>query len=136
VLPEEIPDCPEHLDDIAKQEWGRVAPILQAAGILKVTDRAVLAAYCDVYSRWVAATKQIKRFGTVMKTKSGYVAQSPYLNIVIGSLDQMRKLASELGLTPSSRSRLQVTPSAPPNPLQLLLDRRRQRAEARARPAN
>src|ERR1022692_3138022 len=75
-LPSDIPDCPDHLDDIGKAEWARVAPILVASKILKVTDRSVLAAYCDTYARWVVARRQVTKFGTVMKTKSGYVAQS------------------------------------------------------------
>lgn len=108
-LPDGIPDCPGHLDEIAREEWNRIALMLVTSGILKQTDRAVLAAYCQIYSRWVEASKQLARFGMVLKTKTGYVAQSPYLNIVNSCLDQMRQYASELGLTPSSRGRLQVT---------------------------
>ena len=90
-LPPGIPDCPDHLDEIASEEWNRIAPMLATSGILKLTDRAALAGYCDIYSRWVCACKNEKRYGAVIKTKSGYVAQSPYLSIVNSCLATTRR---------------------------------------------
>jgi P27 family predicted phage terminase small subunit len=105
----EIPACPEHLDDEARAEWGRIAPQLHALGVLARVDRAALAAYCMCWSRWVEAETQLRKFGTVIKTAKGYPIQNPYLGIANTAVDQMRKFMTEFGMTPSSRSRVSAS---------------------------
>ena len=46
-------------------------------GVLTVIDRAVLAAYCQSYGRWVEAEEKLAETPTIFKTPSGYVQQSP-----------------------------------------------------------
>ncbi len=105
----EIPECPEHLDDAAREEWNRIAPQLLALGVLARIDRAALAAYCTHWSRWVEAETQLRKFGTVIKTAKGYPIQNPYLGIANTAVDQMRKFLTEFGMTPSSRSRVSAS---------------------------
>jgi P27 family predicted phage terminase small subunit len=110
-----IPTCPKHLDKVAKAEWKRVAGELAATGLLTTVDRAALAAYCSAWSRWVTAEEAIQKFGMVIKSpKSGFPIQNPYVGVANTALDHLRKFASEFGMTPSSRSRINVssTPSA------------------------
>lgn len=53
----------------------------------------------------------------VMKTKQGNIIQNPYLGIANRAWDQVKAIAPELGLTPSSRSRIKVTkPKQEKNP--------------------
>jgi P27 family predicted phage terminase small subunit len=107
--PSGTPKCPPHLDKTAKAEWRRVSAELTTLGLLTSVDRAALAAYCAAWSRWVSAELSIQKFGTVIKSpKSGYPVQNPYVGIANTSMDQMRRFAVELGLTPASRSRLHV----------------------------
>ncbi len=74
-------------------------------------DRAALAGYCASWSRWVAAELEIQKFGLVIKAgKSGYPIPSPYVGIANVALDKLHKFATEFGLTPSSRSRVQGAP--------------------------
>lgn len=40
------PDAPEHLTDVAREEWDRVVVDLMALGIMTHLDRGALAAYC------------------------------------------------------------------------------------------
>jgi P27 family predicted phage terminase small subunit len=62
--------------------------------------------------------EQIQKFGTMVKSPTGYPIQSPYLAIANRQAELMMRVASEFGFTPASRSRI----SAPP-PVQLpLLD--------------
>jgi P27 family predicted phage terminase small subunit len=105
--------CPKHLDKIAKTEWKRLSGDLIASGLLTTVDRAALAAYCDVYSRWVQATTALQIQGLVItSTKSGYPIPNPYVAIANTSLTLMHKFSVEFGFTPSSRSRIHVAQPA------------------------
>jgi len=107
--PAEVPECPEFLDDEAKAEWFRMAPVLLDMGLLTPADRAALAAYCISYSRWVAAEAQVRRLGTIVKSPlKNFPMKSPYLTVADQALETMRKFMVEFGLTPSSRSRIRV----------------------------
>jgi P27 family predicted phage terminase small subunit len=112
--PDGTPKCPPHLDKAARAEWKRVATDLKRLGMLTSMDRAALAAYCSAWSRWIAAEQSIAKFGTVIKSpKSGYPIQNPYVGIANTALDNIRKFGVEFGLTPSSRSRLNVDTTPP-----------------------
>jgi P27 family predicted phage terminase small subunit len=73
-------------------------------------DRAVLAAYCGSYALWAEATEAIQKYGSMIKSPSGYPVQSPYLAIANRQAEIMMRIASEFGFTPASRSRI-ATPS-------------------------
>lgn len=103
-----LPVCPDDcLDDIGQREWRRVVPLLAEMGILGAVDQGVLAGYCSSYSSWVRAQRAIAKLGwhQVMK-RDGAMVPLPLVRMAAQAVDQMRKLASELGMTPSSRSRL------------------------------
>lgn len=104
-----IPTCPKHLDKAAKTEWKRLSVELASSGLLTSVDRAALAAYCAAWSRWISAEENVQKFGAVIKSpKSGYPVQNPYVGIANTALDQMRKFLVEFGMTPASRSRINV----------------------------
>lgn len=101
-----LPRCPPHLSDVARREWRRLAAPLHAAGILTLADRSALAAYCQAYARWSEAERKLAETPVLLKTPSGYVQQSPWLSIANKQLEIMGRYMSELGLTPSARTRL------------------------------
>ena len=105
-----LPTCPRALSPAAKREWRRVAHELAQAGLLTVVDRAGLAAYCAAWSRWIEAEEALRKYGTIMKSQSGYPMVSPYFSVASKSLEQMRLLLGEFGMTPSSRSRVNAQP--------------------------
>ena len=100
------PSCPAHLTPPAAAEWRRVAKALHAMGVLTTFDRAVLAAYCQAYGRWVEAEERLRETPMLFKTPSGYVQQSPWLGIINKQLELMGRYLVELGMTPASRSRV------------------------------
>ncbi len=108
IPPEVIPDCPEHLSDVAAAEWHRVAATLHEMGVLSTVDRAALAAYCQAYGRWVEAEERMRQTPLLIRTPSGYPQQSPWLSIANKQLELMAKFMAELGMTPSSRSRVNL----------------------------
>jgi P27 family predicted phage terminase small subunit len=105
-----IPECPEELGPVAQREWHRLAGELADLRLLTHLDRAALAAYCGAYALWAEATAAIQKFGTMIKSPSGYPVQSPYLAIANRQAEIMMRIASEFGFTPASRSRI-ATPS-------------------------
>jgi P27 family predicted phage terminase small subunit len=106
-----IPDCPRELGAVARQEWDRLADELGKLRIITNLDRAALAAYCGAYALWAEATEQIEKYGSMVKSPSGYPQQSPYLAIANRQTEMMMRIASEFGFTPASRSRIS-TPAA------------------------
>jgi P27 family predicted phage terminase small subunit len=106
-----LPPAPEHLDEEAVAEWQRMGEKLHKLGLVTEIDKSALAVYCMAWSRWVEAEGKIKEFGSVMiSPKSGFLVQSPYLQIANRSMEQMMKVLVEFGMTPSSRSRIHVAP--------------------------
>jgi P27 family predicted phage terminase small subunit len=106
-----IPDCPVELGAVAHREWDRLVGELSVLRILTNLDRAALAAYCGAYAMWAEATEAIQKYGTMVKSPSGYPGQSPYVSIANRQAEIMMRIASEFGFTPASRSRIS-TPSA------------------------
>src|SRR5262245_40890875 len=101
-----IPDCPSELGEIAQKEWNRLVGELASLGLLTNLDRAALAAYCGAYALWAEANEAIKKYGTMIKSPSGYPVQSPYVAIANRQAEIMMRIASEFGFTPASRSRI------------------------------
>jgi P27 family predicted phage terminase small subunit len=114
----QIPDCPDELGPVARREWDRLAGELGRLRILTALDRAALAAYCGAYALWAEATENIQKFGTMVKSPSGYPIQSPYVAIANRQTELMMRIASEFGFTPASRSRI----AAPPEKERTLFD--------------
>lgn len=98
-------------DPIATAEWTRLAPMLLQVRAVTDADRAALVALCLEWSRYLEAMKAVRKLGLMVKAPSGYVMPNPYLSVATKALAGCRALWPELGLTPSSRSR--VTPAKP-----------------------
>ena len=106
----EIPRCPSHLNKEAKKEWKRISKDLVQLGLLSNIDRAALAGYCQAWGRWLESETLLREHGTLIKSPSGFLMQSPILAIANKALEQMRQYLNELGLSPASRSRVTAAP--------------------------
>lgn len=103
------PDPPEHLGEVAQQEWRRVSEELHRLGLLTRVDSTALAAYCQSYERWVQAERAIAKVGLLTKTTGGNAVQNPLIGIANRSMELMYRFLVEFGMTPSSRSRIRVS---------------------------
>ncbi len=108
-VPTGVPRCPPHLDKEAKAEWRRISKELSGAGLLSMVDRAALAAYCQLWSRWVEAENAVRKTGLILKGENGYY-QNPYLAVANKAMEKMCRVLTEFGMTPSSRSRVHAAP--------------------------
>jgi P27 family predicted phage terminase small subunit len=118
------PECPACLGDEARKEWQRLSKELAELGLLTGLDRGMLAAYCQAHALWVEAVASIGRYGTMIKSPNGYPMQSPYVAVANKQVDIMVRIAAELGMTPSSRTRIRVGPKAPEDPFEAFLQHR------------
>lgn len=103
------PTPPSFLKKEALEEWNRLAPELEGMGLLTIVDGTALAAYCQVYHRWLQAERKINREGMVLNAKSRYSQAHPAMAIAQKSLQLMKAFAAEFGLTPASRTRISVS---------------------------
>ena len=114
------PECPVVLGPIARQEWDRLVAELAPLRILTHLDRAALAAYCGAYAMWAEATEAIQKYGTMVKSPTGYPQQSPYVSIANRQAEIMMRIASEFGFTPASRSRISSPAKTEPSLFDLM----------------
>src|SRR4051794_32040209 len=112
-----VPECPPELSALARQEWVRLSAELSKLNLITLLDRGTLAAYCAAYAFWTEALQQLEKYGTMVKSPTGYPIQSPYLAIANRQAEIMMRVASEFGFTPASRSRISTPP---PDQLPLL----------------
>lgn len=102
--------APAWLSKDAKAEWQRVMPILVERRILTDADLASFENYCVAIGQVREMERLIKRAGHVVETNRGPRAH-PAVKIQSDAMTRARLLASELGLTPVSRSRPAVRES-------------------------
>ena len=84
---------------------------LSTLGLLTAIDRAALAAYCEAWGTWIDAVEKVREFGAILKVPStGFPMQSPYFSVANQAQKQMRAYLTEFGMTPASRSRIEIEP--------------------------
>lgn len=122
VPTEHIPEPPDHLSEEALLEWSRVCGRLYRAGLLTEVDQGILAAYCTAYGRWVIAERALSHFrsemekkgdpshGLMMTTINGNLIQNPLVGTANKAMQDMARYATDLGMTPSARSRVTAKP--------------------------
>ncbi|KQU53959.1 hypothetical protein ASG67_17900 [Sphingomonas sp. Leaf339] len=78
-------------------------------GLLKQLDRSVLAIWVVAEDMHREAAEKIAQYGLLTKSpNAGLPLQSPYLAILNKQAQLMLKAGSELGFSPSSRTRVQI----------------------------
>lgn len=107
--PESGAVCPEWLSADAKSEWARLAPILEACGILTKADEIALAAYCDALVNYRRATKEIAQLTSLLHENRKHVhpivsAQRNYIEVLV-------KFGTKLGMSPSDRAAIKTNPT-------------------------
>jgi P27 family predicted phage terminase small subunit len=115
-----VPECPPELGEVARREWDRLARELGPLRITTNLDRGALAAYCGAYALWAEAMEAIQKYGSMIKSPSGFPVQSPYLAVANRQTEIMMRVASEFGFTPASRSRISTPCREEPGLLKLM----------------
>lgn len=99
---------PTWLDREGKAEWRRVVPELNKLGILGKVDRAVLATYCDTWSKFTEARRLLKDGLVVTYRSDRGPTKNPAWQIYRDAATLLYSLAKDLGLAPAARLRMQL----------------------------
>jgi len=107
--PEPVGDLhapPATMTDKQKEIW--VHAIDNAPkGLLRTLDSHILGIWVIACDMHYEAMLQVQKFGMVVKSPTqGVPVQSPYLSIINRQAEIMLRAASELGFSPTSRSRI------------------------------
>ena len=104
----QVPEPPELMKGDALLEWQRVTPLLAEVGLIAQLDRAIIAAYCKCWARWIECERMLETTGLIVKSPNGYPMYSPYLAASNKAMDQLRQLSEKIGLSGSARSRIKA----------------------------
>ena len=93
------------MDADAAAEWKRVFPSMVERRVLTVTDLGALENYCMAMSLVRQMERQLRAEGATYVDGKGAIKRHPATAIFADNMNRARLLATELGLTPFSRSR-------------------------------
>jgi P27 family predicted phage terminase small subunit len=97
-------------DNVAKKEWKRLVEQFKLLGVISNLDLNNLGAYCNAYSSYLEATKELKGQAlTIEYTNKGgatNIIENPLIKIQLKYSDEMKKYSSLLGLTVDSRLKM------------------------------
>ncbi len=88
----------------------QLASTLADIGVLKITDLDVLPVYCETYAEVLELTEEVKKAPRIMEYGTGNRKIHPNVVLLREARKQHLLLARELGLTPSARTRIEVSP--------------------------
>lgn len=120
------PDCPSWINADGKRMWKKLAPELERMGLLTIVDGEAFAAACHNYGLWLECERYFKKKVKDTETGESHTIGRTYLytnkndseneierpQVKIGqrALADFRSFCSEFGLTPASRTRIEVKP--------------------------
>jgi P27 family predicted phage terminase small subunit len=105
----ELYAAPEWMSETQREGWA-YAITHSPKGLLKQLDRSILSVWVVAEDLHRGAAEKIAQYGLLTKSpNAGLPLQSPYLAILNKQAQIMLKAAAELGFSPSTRSRVQVT---------------------------
>ncbi len=107
------PRCPSWLDPKAKQAWKVLIPELEKLGVLSTCDGHALSLLCESFAEWKNAKLQVAKRGEVFPITNPdgslkYLQQNPYVSIAKNAHADLLRLLREFGLTPASRTRIEI----------------------------
>ena len=87
---------PDQMDDLARQEWKRIAPLV--ADRLTEPGRIALESYCSSYSTWLQASERVREVGAVVAAPGQVPIQNPWLLVAGKAMENMQLALLELNL--------------------------------------
>lgn len=103
----ELPPPPDWMGEYGQKEWERVGPILMELRLLTGSDLLSFAAYCANVDLMIESMLDIQKNGTTIRGARGDV-RNPALASFAQAVTALRALATEFGMTPSSRARMRL----------------------------
>lgn len=114
-LVKELPNPPEYLGRVGRALYNTVGLELTKKGILTSVSMPLFIQYCTQLVEANAAYQVYRKAPTVIRTRGEAV--SPYFEIWQKCSALSLRMASELGITPASNSKVKAIESHEPSPL-------------------
>lgn len=111
-IAQQMRPSPEDISFKALKEYDRIVELLLDSEVITDADIMTLVVYIETYDRYLQAQKLLKK-GLLIKNHKGHIINNPAFGMTKHLVDQMSKLQSELGITPSSRSKITVVNKKP-----------------------
>ena len=105
-----VPTPPDWLPRYAKTVFRRTARLLSDAGALTQLDRDALSAYSVAVARWRDAERALDEAEVYQRTQSGYSQVTAQYTVASRARGEVLTAAEKLGLTPTSRGKLERVP--------------------------
>ena len=102
-------DAPKHMRAKARKYWAEVAGYITDSRIVRVSDRNVLARYCETLADYVKVTGSLDKQGHVYWTESAHGKMqriSPFFLVQERLAKRLQDMEDRLGLTPASRQQI------------------------------
>lgn len=108
-LVSELPEAPNLLSLIGREEWDKVTKQLHNLNMLHEIDLRLIEAYCNEISIYIEAETELRKNGRVdnFTNTNGDLIRSqskPLMKIKNDALNNALKLATQFGLTPTARA--------------------------------
>lgn len=118
---------PEFLNVYAAKTWERLFPVLKNINLITEADLESFTMLCQSYGVWVECEVTFKELGRLNNytNKGGNEneVEHPLSKIGQKAFERYKSLCTEFGLTPASRSRIQVAGQEEPDEMEQLLSR-------------
>jgi P27 family predicted phage terminase small subunit len=100
---------PDYLDDDASKVWERLAPSLEARGVLTDWDADLFAAYCTAVVHHRRAVELVNQTNVLTKAAgAAHVVKNPALQVIRDQATILVALGARFGLTPADRATLKL----------------------------
>ncbi len=113
----------------ARKTWDTMHALLCEMRVMSAADEVALSMLCETYAEWRAASDVVARKKATYEstTKSGdrIIRARPEVGIAADAWRRVRAMLLEFGLTPSSRSRIQVGTNYHKDPMDEFLKRKK-----------
>ena len=108
VPPKGAPKIPDLVrnDKAALNKWKETVRLLSQMQVLSKADISLLETFCVNYSHYVALLARVEELGFAFEDDKGNIRRNPFASDLSRVTDRHVKLLAEMGLTPSSRTKV------------------------------
>ena len=104
--PVDLGKPPSELSLPAKRIWRDFGRQLADLGLITRIDEASFAAFCQTYARWLEVNTYLRDAPLLLESAKGGLEINPAVKLLDQLQTAMMKAAAEVGLSPSSRSKV------------------------------
>jgi P27 family predicted phage terminase small subunit len=116
----EPPSPPHSLSPFALREWRTLAPLCVELGVLTRADLRALELLCQVLATEAELRALLEKEGLLIPGAGGNSKSHPAVKMLESTRSQAHRLLADFGLTPRSRSGVDVAPRPKPSRLAFL----------------